>query len=62
MTDLLAKPGAEARITDLQEEAMYLCDIVCRLLPQMTRSVPNAIRKHLTVPACEKPLAHAVGL
>ena len=25
--------GAEARITDLQDEAMYLCSIVCDLLP-----------------------------
>ena len=29
-----AVDGAEARITDLQEEALYLCSIVCQLLPQ----------------------------
>lgn len=28
-----AVDGAEARIADLQEEAMYLCSIVCALLP-----------------------------
>lgn len=28
-----AVDGAEARITDLREEALYLCDLVCRLLP-----------------------------
>ncbi len=28
-----AVDGAEARITDLQEEALYLCRIVCQLLP-----------------------------
>ncbi|MGY8905172.1 MAG: RNA polymerase sigma factor [Burkholderiales bacterium] len=29
-----ALDGAEARVTDLQEEAIYLCSIVCQLLPQ----------------------------
>ena len=29
-----AVDGAEARITDLQEEALYLCGVVCQLLPQ----------------------------
>jgi RNA polymerase sigma-70 factor (ECF subfamily) len=29
-----AVDGAEARITDLSEEAVYLCQIVCNLLPQ----------------------------
>lgn len=29
-----AVDGAEDRITDLQEEALYLCSIVCQLLPQ----------------------------
>ncbi|TAH12439.1 MAG: RNA polymerase subunit sigma-70 [Curvibacter sp.] len=29
-----AVDGAESRITDLQEEALYLCDIVCHLLPE----------------------------
>jgi RNA polymerase sigma-70 factor (ECF subfamily) len=29
-----AMDGAEARISDLQEEALYLCHIVCTLLPQ----------------------------
>ena len=28
-----AVDGAESRITDLQDEAMYLCDVVCQLLP-----------------------------
>ena len=28
-----AVDGAEARITDLREEALYLCELVCRLLP-----------------------------
>ena len=26
--------GAESRVTDLQDEAIYLCDIVCQLLPE----------------------------
>lgn len=29
-----AVDGTEARITDLQEEALYLCGIVCQLLPE----------------------------
>ena len=29
-----AVDGAEARITDLQEEAIYLCGIVCQLMPE----------------------------
>lgn len=31
---LEAVDGAESRIADLQEEALYLCGIVCELLPQ----------------------------
>jgi RNA polymerase sigma-70 factor (ECF subfamily) len=29
-----AVDGAEARVTDLREEAVYLCELVCKLLPQ----------------------------
>ena len=34
-----AVDGAEARITDLQEEAIYLCTIVCHLLPESAEAL-----------------------